>query len=667
MTRLRTPWLFAAAALLVLPLLLASCGEKERGPTENPAEEAVEADRWKDAPATRIRLLDVTASAGITATNHSGRPGLKEFLIEAVGPGAAWVDYDADGLLDLFIPDGDVFSNYTLRSVQDEATGRTRASLTPKPTRAEVFLDRLWRNNGDGTFSDVTAQTGIHDESWSFGATPFDYDADGDQDIFVANFGLNRLWRNNGDGTFTDVAEALGVAGDPSAWSTCAAVGDVDDDGRLDLYIGTYSDPAFEVERLRIKQGLAPGTPAEAVSGRDCKWRAIPAYCGPIGLKGQHDTMLRQTEDGTFEDVTVAWGLRPRVGKYAFTTLMFDFNDDGLLDIYVANDSEENFMWEQARDEQGRVVFRDTSDTLGIKVGEQTTAQASMGMSVNDINRDGRLDIFITNFSHDWNNLYIAKQVGGEGGAVYFKDRGLQTMGQQVYYDLSWGCGWYDFDNDGDQDLYVANGHVYKEIDLFEKTGTAYEQLNALFENMDAAELAFREVGTKAQKNAAKGVDTTKLEAGDGMAVARCSRQAAFADWNNDGRMDLVTLGMNVPPTVLLGAGPAGEGARWVKLSFAQPGGNREALGATYVVTTPELSQRFAVVRQKSFLGCDDPRQHVGLAGAETCDVVVTWPGRERAKSHFKGLEAGKHWILDRATGEAREAPLTAFAVPASK
>ncbi|MDA1194040.1 MAG: CRTAC1 family protein [Planctomycetota bacterium] len=671
MTCSRTFLLVSSVLLLAgLPVLLGSCGDEGGSGKGNPAAEGVEADRWKDAPATKMRLRDVTATAGITALNHSGRAGLKEFLIEAVGPGAAWFDYDGDHLLDVYIPDGDVFSNYQLKAVDDPDTGRTRPALVENESRKESFLDSLWRNNGDGTFTDVTTKAGIFDERWSFGATPFDVDADGDQDVFVANYGVNRLWRNNGDGTFTDVAEALGVAGSPFDWSTCAAVGDVDDDGRLDIYVAAYSDPAAEIDRLRVKQGLPAGTPVESISGRDCKWRAIQAYCGPIGLKGQHDTMYRQREDGTFEDVTDRWGLRPRIGKYAFTTLMFDFNDDGLLDIYVANDSEENFMWQQERGADGRILFRDTSDTLGIKVGQQTSAQASMGMSVSDIDQDGRLDIFITNFSHDYNNLYIAKRVGGDGGAVYYKDRGLQTMGQQVYYDLSWGCGWYDFDNDGDLDLYVANGHVYKEIDIFEKTGTSYDQLNAFFENMDARSLAFREVGAKAQRNAPAGADTTKLDAGDGTAVAGCSRQAAFADWNNDGRMDILVMNMNTPPTVLLGEGPAREpdgaasDAGWAKFSFRQAGGNREALGGSFTVETPGLNQRFAINRQQSFLGCDDPRAHVGLGAAQTCSATVVWPGRDRQSTTYAGLTAGRHWILDRESGQATEEALPTFRVP---
>lgn len=668
MTRLRLPCLIlAVAALAALPLLASGCGDHKKKPVENPAQEEIEPDRWKDAPATRIRFRDVSAQGGITAVNHSGRAGVKEFLFEAVGPGAAWFDYDGDGLLDLYVPDGDVFRNYDLAVVRDQATGRDRPVLQPKAERLEVHTDRLWRNRGDGSFEDVSEKAGIHDARWSFGATPFDYDADGDQDVFVANFGLNRLWRNNGDGTFTDVAAEVGLAGDPFTWHSCAAVADIDGDDRLDLYVAAYSDVAHEVDRLRVKQGLPLGTPVESISGRDCAWRGIKAYCGPIGLKAQHDIVFHQREDGTFQDVTVAWGLRPRAPKYAFTCLAYDFNDDGLIDIYVANDSEENFMWQQERASDGTILFRDTSDVLGIKVGQQVTAQASMGMSANDIDRDGRFDISITNFSHDYNNLYMAKQVEGSG-TTYFKDRGLQTMSQQVWYDLSWGIGWYDFDNDTDLDLFVANGHVYKEIDLFSKTGTSYDQLNALFENMDPATLGFREIGAKAQKNAAPGVDTAKLDAGDGMAVARCSRQAAFGDFNDDGRVDVFVSNLNDAPTLLLGEGPAGgPDAHWIKLSFRQPGANREALGASFTVMTPDAIQRHVVIRQKSFLGCDDPRQHVGLGTAAACDVGVIWPGRARATSRFEGLAAGKHWLLDRASGEAVELPLKPFAVPAAR
>jgi hypothetical protein len=614
-------------------------------------------DPYKDAGPTSLSFTNVSATAGIDGVNHSGRPGRKEFLIEAVGSGASWFDYDGDGWLDCYIPDGDMFRNYDLVEAVDPATGRTRPLLQPHATRSEAFRDQLWRNNGDGTFTDVAAQAGIVEESWSFGSTTFDLEGDGDIDIFVCNLGLDVLWRNNGDGTFTNIAREVGIAGDAFTWSTAAAVGDIDDDGHVDIFVATYSDAAVEVDRLRREAKQDMGTPVSEISGRACTWKGLKAYCGPIGLKGTFDRLYRQNEDGRFQDMTDKWGVRPRIGRYAFTALMYDYNEDGLLDIYVANDSVENFLWQQSRDRKGRVRFRDTSDQVGIKVGSQINPQASMGMALGDVNADGLQDIVVTNFSHDYNNLFIAHRAAS-GRSVFFKDKGLSAMGAAVFMDLSWGVGLYDFDNDGDLDLYIANGHVYKEIDLFKETGTSYEQLDALFECRDGPALGFREVGAKAQENAHPGTPQADLYAGDGMEVRECSRQAAFGDFDNDGRMDILVQNMNVKPTLLRNTSPAGLEASWVKLSLRQPGGNREALGARIRVLAGDLSLVQNVVRQRSFLGCDDPRLHFGLGAATSVDVEVTWPGPERAVTRFAGLTAGAHYELDRESGAARELEL---------
>ncbi len=617
--------------------------------------------RYADVGPTRLRFTDVSATSGMDVVNHSGRAGVKEFLLEAVGPGSAWFDYDNDGYLDLYIPDGDVFSNYALRHEVDPETRRLRPLLVPKSPRPELFHDQLWRNNGDGTFTNMAQLAGVADVNWSFGVTAFDYDADGWTDLYVSNFGPNALYRNNGDGTFTDVAERLGVAGKPWTWSTCAAVGDMDGDGRLDLYVGAYADPAAEVDRQRVSQGFAEGTPVETIGGRQCRWRSIRAYCGPIGLVGQHDTMYRQREDGTFEDVSAAWGMVPPVGRYAFTCLMFDFNDDGMLDVYVANDSEENFMWQQGRDAQGRIQFRDTSNSLGVKFGSNLVAQASMGAVAGDFDYDGRMDIFVTNFSHDYNNIFMGQRVPGDEKRYFFKDRGLPLMAQVVFHDLSWGAGWYDFDNDRDLDLYVANGHVYKEIDLFRLTGSTYEQYNTLMECVEPGQaMGYREVGKKAQDKAATGVDPAHLEAGSGTAVFKCSRQAGFGDYDNDGRLDIVVLNMNETPTLLRNESDV-TGRHWLKLTLRQPGRNREALGATLEVSVADRTFRMPVMRLTSFLGTDDARLHVGLGEATTARVRVTWPGVERETSDFGDLAADTWWELDRASGKAAARPLRAF------
>ncbi|HVG93458.1 MAG TPA: VCBS repeat-containing protein, partial [Planctomycetota bacterium] len=447
-------------------------------------------------PPPAFRFEDATVESGLNdCMNHSGTGGVKEYLLEAVGPGPAVLDFDNDGHMDLYVPDGDVFGNYDLVHEPDpKEEGKTRPALRPKDPKPTPHRDRLFRNLGGGKFEDVTDRAGVGDDRWSFGALAFDVDADGWTDVFVANYGRCRLWRNKGDGTFEDVAEAMGVAGDPTMWSTCATCGDYDGDGWLDLFVARYADPAVEVERQRKARGLAVGSSVDKIPGRSCKWRELDAYCGPVGLKAQPDTLYRREEGGTYRDVTKETRMVPKAPKYGFTSFFFDYDQDGLADVFIVNDSEENFLWRQSRDAKGGISFEDASERTGVKYGQQQNPQASMGVATADINQDGLLDIFVTNFSHDYNNVYLGHRYPG---GVSFKDRGLQLMGQAVFYDLSWGCGWYDFDLDADLDLMVANGHVYKEIDIFEKTGTAYEQYPAVFECLDAKKPKLREVGPK--------------------------------------------------------------------------------------------------------------------------------------------------------------------------
>jgi len=614
---------------------------------------------WADAGAAQDREVrpppafkfeDATARSGMGAMNHSGRGGIKEYLIEAVGVGPACLDFDNDGLMDFYVPDGDVFDNYDfLKDPDPAAPGKLRPVIRRRDAVVEPFRAHLYRNLGDGRFEDVAQRAGVTNERWGFGALAWDYDADGWTDLFVTNFGRNRLYRNNGNGTFTDVAEAVGLAGDEVSWNTCATCGDYDGDGRLDLYVARYADPAAEVARQMIARNLPEGTALPGIPGRLCKWRGVDAYCGPIGLEAQHDSLYRQESDGTFRDVSVEAGVRPKAAKYGFTSYFFDYDQDGLLDVYVANDSEENFLWHQER-KDGKPWFRDVSEPLGVKFGQQQNPQASMGNVTADINQDGLLDIFVTNFSHDYNNIFIAARYPG---GVAFKDRGLQVMGQAVFYDLSWGCGWYDFDLDADLDLLVANGHVYKEVDLFERTGTSYDQYPAVFECLEAKKLRYREVGPKPFKgpNAKPptGLEEADLFAGKGIEAAKkCNRGACFHDADNDGDVDVVLFPMNAEPTYLRNDLEHGPSRHWLKLTLRQPGTkNLEAVGALVRVRTPDgLVQTFPVYRCQSFLGTDDPRLAIGLGASSRAEVTVIWPGAEKPTTVHADLAADAAYVL---------------------
>ncbi len=601
-------------------------------------------------PPPAFRFEDASALSGLTATNHSGRAGVKEYLLEAVGVGPACLDFDNDGLMDFYVPDGDEFDHYDfLKEPDPRSPGKLRPVVRRQANVAEPFLAHLYHNLGDGRFEDVAVRAGVTNERWGFGALAWDYDADGFTDLLVCNFGKNRLYRNNGNGTFTDVAEAVGLAGDDTSWNTCATCGDYDGDGRLDLYVARYADPAVEVARQVTARNLPEGTPLTGIPGRLCKWRGVDAYCGPVGLEAQHDSLYHQESDGTFRDVSVEAGVRPKAAKYGFTSYFFDYDQDGLPDIYVANDSEENFLWHQER-KDGKPWFRDVAEPLGVKFGQQQNPQASMGCATADINQDGLLDIFVTNFSHDYNNIFIGARYPG---GVAFKDRGLQVMGQAVFYDLAWGCGWYDFDLDADLDLLVANGHVYKEVDLFDRTGTSYEQYPAVFECLEAKKLRYREVGPKPFKgpNAKPpaGLKEADLFAGQGLEVAKkCNRGACFNDADNDGDVDVVLFSMNAEPTYLRNELERGPTRHWLKLVVKQPGTkNVDAIGAVVRVRTPDGTvQTFPVYRCQSFLGTDDPRIPVGLGGATRAEVTVTWPGAEKVSTVHADLAADAAYVL---------------------
>jgi len=614
---------------------------------DKPPADAGSARDERTRPPPAMRFEDASAASGIHGTNHSGRKGPKEYLFEAIGVGPACLDFDRDGLMDVYEPDGDELTNYRLAWEPDpDDPDRPRARLVRKPpaqTAATNHPAHLWHNLGDGRFEDVAAKAGVTNLRWGFGALAWDYDGDGWTDLFVSNFGGCRLYRNRGDGTFVDVAPDVGLFGDASLWTTCATCGDYDGDGRLDLHVTRYADPAKEVDRQRRAKKLPEETPVDSIPGRSCVWRGIPTCCGPVGLAAQYDALYRQQEDGTFRDVTEEVGLSPDAPKYGLTSCFVDFDGDGRLDVYVANDSEENFLWHQERDEAGKIVFRDVAERVGVKYGDAQNPQASMGVCVADVNRDGILDLFVTNFSHDYNNVFIGHRYPG---GVSFKDRGKQLMGESVFYDLAWGCGFHDFDLDGDLDLFVANGHVYDDPQLFDRTGTTYAQYPAVFECLDATKPVYREVGPKPVRgpngSPPPWLTYERIFAGKGLETKTCGRGACFFDFDNDGDMDVLVEAMNDAPTFLRNDVAHSAARRWLVLVPRMPETrNPEAIGATVAVTTGAVTtgpvtQTFPVYRGQSFLGTDDPRIHVGVGGATSARVVVTWPGADRRTTSYE-------------------------------
>jgi hypothetical protein len=475
------------------------------------------------------------------------------------------------------------------------------------------------------------------------GAAAGDFNNDGCVDLYVTNLERSQLFRNDCDGTFTDVS-ARSRAED-RGWSVSASFVDYDRDGWLDLFVGNYVYYSVEGD----KPCLHP-----VGSLRD--------YCPPSVYRRQPSHLYHNNRDGTFTDVTAAAGMGREFGP-ALGVSTADFNNDGWMDVYVANDSVESFLWMSEKQTDGSRRFREKAEFLGVKYGTAQNPQAGMGATVADINRDGNYDVFKTNFSQDYNNMYMQQRL--PSGAVYFRDKGLTAMGQAVFYDLSWACGWYDFDNDRDLDLYVANGHVYKEVDQQPEIGSTYDMFNALFESVEPEVLGFREIGRKAVDRL--GPDGAKLDAGDGMDIKACSRGTCFADVNNDGRMDLLVTNMNAAPNLIVNDSTPGPDASWAKIVLRQAGLNRDALGASVVVTAGKVVQHFPVIRASSFLGSDDPRLHVGLGNATTFDVKVTWPGAERAQTTFTGLEAGRLHVLDRESGRADSQTLKTFAYPFPK
>lgn len=515
-----------------------------------------------------VVFTDITQASGLDKFHHQSGSPQKETILETPGSGVALIDYDQDGWMDIYL-----------------VNGSTYAALKGKEAAPRAML---FHNNHDGTFTDVTQKAGVSNNRWGFGAAVTDYDNDGWPDIFVANFGKNRLYHNNHDGTFTDVAEKAGVT--LGGWSTGPTWGDYDHDGFVDLFVPGYVK--FDVDNPPIagKGNL----PASA-----CQFSGVTVMCGPRGLQGETDHLFHNNGDGTFTDVSAAAGVADSKRYFGFASVFVDVDDDGWLDLVVANDSVPKYLYRNKHDG----TFEDLSYVSGFALNGDGREQAAMGIAVGDYNRDGKVDLYVTNFSDDYNTLYRNE------GEVSFTDVSFQTGIAEVTIPfLGWGTGFLDFDNDGLADIFVANGHVYPNVDR-QNWGTTWAQRPLLFRNVDGKK--FVEVPPAT---------------GSGLAVVVPARGAAFGDLFNDGHVDVVLNNVDSAPTLLRNV--VSNGNHWIGLKLV--GGRkspRDAIGARVFLTAGGVRQRADVFSGGSYASSSDPRVHFGLGAAKKVDKIeIIWP-----------------------------------------
>ncbi|MGH9873444.1 MAG: CRTAC1 family protein [Pyrinomonadaceae bacterium] len=504
--------------------------------------------------AIEVRFTDVTEQAGINF-KHVSSPE-KKYIVESMSGGLALFDYDNDGYLDIYL-----VNSLTVDMVKSKQ--KTRSVL--------------YHNNGDGTFTDVTEKAGVGDIGWGMGVTIGDYNNDGWDDIYVTCLGPNHLLKNNGNGTFKDVTQSAGVA-DPR-WSTGAAFVDYDNDGNLDLFVSNYVD--FDVNHL-----------PEFGSGRTCQFKGVPVQCGPRGLPGAGDTLYHNRGDGTFTDVSKKAGVSDVEGYYGLGVICSDFDEDGLVDIFVANDSTPNFLYHN----NGNGTFKDVGFSSGTAVNENGSEQGSMGVTLGDYDHDGKLDLFITNFDDDYNTLYHDDGKGSFTDVSY----AAKVAAVSLPY-VGWGTKFFDYDNDGWVDLLVVNGHVYPQL-------PTYRQRNLVHHNNGDG--TFNEVGA---------------QVGTPFAEKRTGRGAAFGDIDNDGDPDVLINNLDGPPQLLRNDG--GNANNSISIKVVGVKSNRDGIGARVKIVSGDLTQVDEVFSGGSYLSQSDLKLQFGVGKRTKIDLIeVRWP-----------------------------------------
>jgi hypothetical protein len=502
-------------------------------------------------------FVDAASEAGLRLRNVSGSE-TKDYIIETTGQGAAMFDYDNDGDLDVILVNG---------------------STLERMDEGGDLMVAFYRNGGDGKFTDLTAEAGFHRRGWGNGVCVADYDNDGFEDVYVTAFGPNVLWRNTGTGRFEDMTSQPV----DHEWSTGCAFGDYDRDGNLDLYVANFVD--FDTRKVPAR-GRSP----------NCVFLGLDVLCGPKGLDGQADVLYRNTGKGSFREVTRSAGIiDPEY--YGFGVIFTDIDNDGWPDIYVANDSVPNLLFRNNRDG----TFTEDGLLAGVALSANGQAQAGMGVDAADYDRDGDFDLIVTNFSHDYNTLY-RNNGNGEFIDVSVETKLASTAGPYV----GWGVHFADLDNDGLTDVFIANGHVYPDVD---RTGAdlTFGQRNQIFRNVGN--------GTFAHVSRA---------AGDALRLEKSSRGSAVGDIDNDGDLDLLVINLGNPPTLLRNESATRH--NWIVLRLFGTKSNRSAIGARVQVTSGGHRQTAEVRSGGSFLSQSDRRLHFGLGTATRADVEIRWP-----------------------------------------
>ena len=504
------------------------------------------------------QFSDQTAAAGITYRNVFGGEE-KQYILESHGSGAAFFDHDSDGDLDLYIANGATFATYRDRSGPGNA---------------------LYRNRGDGTFVEITREAGVGDAGWGGGVAVGDIDNDGRPDLYVTNYGANVLYRNRGGDRFADATQAAGVGGDQ--YSASAAFFDYDRDGDLDLYVANYV--VFDAERLPTKPKLCTF------------FSGLRVYCGPKGLVGAPDVLYRNEGDGAFTDVTQASGVATANRYYGLGVVPTDYDSDGDSDLFVANDETPNVLFQN----QGDGTFQDIALIAGVAYNGDGDVEAGMGADFGDYDQDGDPDLYVTHFFAETNTLYR-----NEGGVRFSDVTTTAGLAAPTVELLGWGTRFFDYDNDGRLDLFVANGHVYPQVDQAE-TGTTYRQLNQLFRNEGDGRFA-------------------PVSAGPGLAQAKVSRGTSFGDYDDDGDIDLFVVELNDAPTLLRNDG--GNAGNYLVVQVFGREDNRDGVGTRIGLQAAGKRQWRTVNGAASYLSHSDLRVHFGLGAAQAIDrVEITYP-----------------------------------------